>query len=181
MTDQELRLRALDMYLSCSRVVDQALRYLLPALPASGKAEAVSQERTARRECGMLFRHWASREIWDRVEQDKDATQMNLELLRLFTNGFKLPKDGSGLRYAELSTQEEELREFWHRLTHALGVEETRLLAMIERAADEWKQAVMQAAERMLTQPIAVIEAEVREWTQSLKPSQGVIPGEDLP
>ena len=181
MTDQELRLRALNLYLVCSQLVDAALRLLLQALPASGRAEGLIQERMARRECGLLFRHWVSREIWQRVENDGEATKLNLELLRLFTSGFKLPKDGSGLRYAELATPEEELHEFWDRLTHALGIEETRLLGTIEQASGEWRQGVDRAAERMLSQSIAVIEAEVREWTQSIRPNESLIPGEDLP
>lgn len=175
--DQELHLRALNMYLACRLLVDQALRSLLQALPSSGRAEAIVQERAARRECGLLFRHWAAREIWQRVESDGYATKLNLELLRLFTAGFKLSKDGSGLRYSELGTQEEELREFWHRLTHGLGIEETRVLSLIEQLAGQWKEGVVRAADRMLNQPMPVIEAEVREWTQSVETGDGLIPG----
>lgn len=179
MTDHELALRALYLYFSCSRQVERSLGMLLAALPASGRIEAGIQERTTRRECGLLFRHWASREIWERMDEDAQATQLNLELLRLFTNGFKLPKDGSGLRYAELSTLEEELREFWHRLTRALGVEDTRLLGLMERSAGEWRSAVAEAAGQALQQEFSLIEAEVKEWTQAAPRPEDLIPGDD--
>jgi hypothetical protein len=176
MTDHELSLRALYLYFSCSRHLEQALGTLLAALPASGRAEAGIQERAARREFGLLFRHWAAHEIWERMDEDAQATKLNLELLRLFTSGFKLSKDGSGLRYAELSSLEEELKEFWHRLARGLGVEDTRLLSLMERSAGEWRSAVTEAVEQCLQREFSLIEAEVKEWTQATPRPEGLIP-----
>ncbi len=156
-------------------MVDSALPGLLPTLAAPTRTEAMAYERTLRRECGMLFRHWAARAVWENVLDDADATQVNLELLRLCTAGFKLPKDGSGLRYSELGTAEEEGREFWHRLTHGIGVEGAGLLGTVERSLPGWRRDVAAAVERALAQSLTVLEAEAKAWTQQIPPAQNLI------
>ena len=175
MNDNERRLRALHLYFGCSRLADAALRQLLPALSSANRAEALASERTLRRECGLLLRHWAANALWEKVLDNTDATQLNLELLRLCTSGFKLQKDGSGLRYAELALEEEEAREFWHRLTQHLGIEDTRLLSRIEAALPAWKRDVIEAVDRSLAQTLSVLEAEARSWTEQAPPSQNLI------
>src|SRR6185295_15941804 len=102
-------------------------------------------EKSLTRELGMLFRYWITRQIWERLEaREEDAKQLNLAVLRLFTNGFKLPKDGSGLRYAELSSPAEEVRELGHRITNALGMEHAPLLAELQGSILTWRQAIVQ-------------------------------------
>ncbi len=156
-------------------MVESALPGLLPTLAAPTRTEAMAYERAVRRECGMLFRHWAARAVWENVTDDADATQVNLELLRLCTAGFKLPKDGSGLRYAELGSPEEETREFWQRLTHSIGLEGTALLGTVERSLPGWRRDVAAAAERALEQSLSVLEAEAKAWTQQIPPTQNLI------
>lgn len=167
MNPEEIRLRALYLFLSCARAVEQFTERLGATFPASPLSARLTLERSLRKELGLLFRYWATRQIWDRLDaREAEATQLNLSLLRLFTDGFKLPKDGSGLRYAELSTTSEEARELSQRVTHALGMAHEPLVAELQTSIVPWRDAVSQYTTEALELPLEQISAVVKAWAQ---------------
>lgn len=167
MNAEEIRLRALYLFLTCSRAVEQCLDRLAATFPASPLSARVTLERSLRRELGLLFRYWTTRQIWDRLDaREADATQLNLALLRLFTDGFKLPKDGSGLRYAELSTTAEEAQELSLRISHALGMAHEPLVAELQTGIVPWRDGVSQYTKEALELPLAQISEVVKAWAQ---------------
>ncbi len=169
MTPEEVRVRSAYLFLACSQAVDQLKDRLLTHLsdpPASLKHFA---EKSLRRELGLLFRYWTTRQIWSRLDdRESDAKELNLALLRLFTDGFKLPKDGSGLRYAELSTAAEEVRELGHRVTNALGADYPELLVELQRSLPAWRDAVNRYTIDSLELPVDRLASSVGEWADRL-------------
>ena len=111
----------------------------------------------------MLFRYWMTRRIWEQLEASEgDAKHLNLALLRLFTNAFKLPRDGSGLRYASLLTLAEELQELCHRITNTLGLEHHALLAELQGGIMPWREAVAKCTTEGLELPLASLSSKVK-------------------
>ena len=168
MTEDEIRIRSLYLFFACSQAVHQCKQQLTATfkdVPLSGN---LLIDRTLTRELGMLFRYWITRQIWQQLDaSEADAKQLNLAVLRLFTNGFRLPKDGSGLRYAELSSPAEEVRELGHRVTNALGMEHAPLLAEMQGSILVWRQAVTQRTTEALQQPVERLAASVKAWAAS--------------
>lgn len=166
MNEAEARLRALYLYSNCDRILDEALERIRP-LTVGQTMESRPASRTLKRELGMLLRHWCSRKLWEMLEaQETLATQFNLEFLRLCIRGFKLSRDGSGLRYAELSSLQEELRECAGRLQQALGGDKETFARILEENGSGWNAGVCTAVDRSLTLSRETIDNQVRSWMQ---------------
>ena len=118
-----------------------------------------------KRELGLLCRYWATRIIWERLaSNESDAKSFNVALLRLFTEAFKLPRDGSGLRYAELSTSGEEVQELAHRLTDALGIVHEPLLGDLAARLPSWRTSIVQQTIQALDLPLNDVETRMKAW-----------------
>ena len=85
--------------------------------------------------------------------------------MRLFTEGFKLPKDGSGLRYAELSNPSEEVKELGQRMTAALGMEHQPLLDELQAGILAWRDEINRWTKDALELPLGQISAAMKEWS----------------
>lgn len=172
MHTEEVHLRSLYLYLGCARAVEEFQGRLLTTLPADTPATEQARCRVLRRELGMLFRYWTTREIWNRLEAEQhDAKSLNLRLLRLFTEGFRLPRDGSGLRYAELMTPAEEVHELSYRITNALGMSHPPLLEMLHSGILPWRDMVMRRTRDALDFPLEKVRQSVREWMAKVEDS----------
>jgi hypothetical protein len=167
MTQEESRVRSVYLFLVCSRAIEQCTARLAATLSSVPLSAKLLLEKALRRELGLLFRYWATRQIWERLESNEaDAKSLNLALLRLFTDAFKLPKDGSGVRYAELSTFAEEVRELGHRITFALGMEHQPLLAELQSAIVPWRDAVAKHTVDALELPLDQLTSSLKEWAE---------------
>ena len=165
MVPEELRVRSLYIFLSCSRAIEEASGRVRAAVPDSLSSVQPALDKTLKKELALLFRYWATRRIWERLGSDElGAKELNLALLRLFFEGFKLPKDGSGMRYAELSTVSEEIRELAHRVAHALGGEHPPLLEELERAILPWRDAVLQCTAEALSRSTEDLSSAIAAW-----------------
>ena len=164
MTDEEIRVRSLYLFLACSRAVDQLAARLAATLPPGETLESAAVERLLKREIGLLFRYWATQQIWEGLESNEaDATRLNLAILRMFTEAFRLPRDGSGLRYAELSSLADEIQELGRRMTNSLGKSHPPLVGELGGAILPWRDAVIQYAADALQQPLDRLSASVKE------------------
>ena len=173
MIPEEIQLRARYLFLASSRAVNQLTARLIATLPSPAPAVVPALEKSLKRELGLLFRYWASQQIWERLDaSEADAKHLNLALLRLFTEAFRLPQDGSGLRYAELSNLAEEVRELSRRITEALGVSHQPLLGELERAILPWRDAVSQYTTDALGLPLERLSASVKELGGAPGPRQ---------
>ena len=167
MSPDEIRLRSLYLFYACSRAVTELKDRLLTTFPDQPITSSLVLDRALVRELGMLFRYWTTRQIWDLLEEtEEDAKQLNLALLRLFTEGFRLPKDGSGLRYAELSSPSEEVRELGQRITAALGLEHQPLLDELSAGIVGWRDDVTRHTKAALDLTIGEVSSAVKEWAQ---------------
>ena len=163
MSPDELRLRSLYVFLSCSQAVEQCKDQLIATFPSPTLSTKLFLEQSLRRELAMLFRYWMTREIWERLEtNEEDAKHLNLVLLRLFTNAFRLPRDGSGLRYASLAMLSEEVLELSHRITSAIGMEHQPLLAQLQSTIAPWRDSVIRYTADALTLPLDQLAAKVK-------------------
>ena len=166
MTDEEIRVRSVYLFLACSQAVEQFKDQLAATFPTPPLSSKLLLDKLLRRELGLLFRYWTTRKIWERLEANEaDAKSLNLALLRLFTDGLKLPKDGSGLRYAELSTPIEEVHELSHRMTNALGVEHPPLLTELQEGLFLWRDTVLQHTANAIELPLTELTASIQRWT----------------
>ncbi len=164
MTDNEIRIRSLYVFLACARALEEVQRHLATMLPAGDYPVKAMVEKPLRRELGLLFRYWTTRKIWEQLDANEaDAKSLNVALLRLFTDAFKLPRDGSGLRYAELSTLTEEVRELSHRLTAAFGKPPEPLLAALYGSLSPWRETVAKYAADGVELPLSHLELAVKE------------------
>jgi hypothetical protein len=167
MTQEEIRIRAVYLFLACAKAVDQLADRLAATFPSPPLSSRLLLEQILKKELGLLFRYWTTRHIWECLEsQEEDAKQLNIRLLRLFTDAFRLAKDGSGLRYAGFSTPDEEVRELGHRITNALGVEHPPLLIELERSLGPSRETVLRYTTDALEQPLEQLTALVKEWAQ---------------
>ena len=167
MTPDEVRTRSLYLFLACSQAAQQFADQLAATLPTSVATTRRSLEKAFRRELGILIRFWASRQIWQRLEaSEADAKELNIALLRLFTETFGLPKDGSGLRYASLTSATEESRELGQRLTSVLGMEHQPLLAELKRSVSLWNEVVTKYTVEALTLPVDHLVTSVKAWAE---------------
>lgn len=169
MTPEETRIRSVYLFLACSQAVEQFKDRLVGTFEAPTLSSKLVLEKLLRRELGLLFRYWATRQIWERLESaEADAKNLNLALLRLFTDAFKLPKDGSGLRYAELSTLVEEAQELSHRITNGLGMEYRPMLVELQGAILPCRDAVTKYTVEALELPVSQLTTSINEWTKTV-------------
>ena len=167
MSPEETRIRSVYLFLACARDLEAFAGRLAATVPTPAPLDRCALEPSLRKELGLLFRYWATRQIWERLEaSESDATLLNLALLRLFTDGFKLPQDGSGIRYAELSTLAEDVHELSHRLTHALGMEYPPLLETLEGEILLRHEAVMKHTADALSLPLDQLASSVKGWAE---------------
>ena len=165
MTSEEIRTRSVYLFLACSQALEQFARQLAATVPDDSPAVQRQLAASLRKELGILFRYWATRQVWERLEShDTDAKDLNLALLRLFTDAFKLPQDGSGIRYAELSTLAEEARELKRRLTQALGAEHQPLLDALEGGILPWREVIARHTEDAVSLPADRLAPSVKAW-----------------
>lgn len=169
MTQEEIRIRSVYLFLACAQAVEQVKDRLVATFPSPPLSSKVLLDVQLRRELGLLFRYWATRKIWKQLEQhEADAKALNLALLRLFTDGFKLSQDGSGLRYAELSTPSEEVGELSHRLTNALGIEHQPMLVVLHSDFLGWRETVLTHTLEALERPLDELTTSVKRWAQHM-------------
>lgn len=167
MNPEELRVRSLYIFLACSQAIERLSARLMATMPPSPPPVKALLEKSLKKELALLVRYWATRQIWKRLEADEpDAKHLNLALLRLFFDGFRLPKDGSGLRYAELSTVSEETLELSHRMTSALGMEHIPLLKELEEAMLPLRDVVLQHTVDALEHPLDQLSSSVKAWAE---------------
>ncbi len=161
MTPEEIRTRAAYLVRSCADLVEQLIPRLTATVPPPLRVTTPPIDRVFRRELGLLFRYWTTRQIWERLEwNEDDAKRLNLVLLRSFTEEFKLPQDGSGLRYAELATAEEELQELIRRLASALRVEPPLLVAELQARIHASREAINRHTLAALELPLEGLGAQ---------------------
>lgn len=165
MTAEEVRLRALYLFLACSHAIETFAQHLIATFPNPTMSSRLMLDRSLRRELGILFRYWTTRQIWNALDADEaSAKSLNLALLRLFTEAFHLPRDGTGLRYAELSDAAEEAREISQRVTGALGMEHAPLLAELHGGLPSWRDTVIRQTRDALGLPLPDINEAVKRW-----------------
>lgn len=167
MTADEIRFRSIYLFLECSRAVEQCAGRLAASVSAPSGPDGRPVEQVLRRELGLLFRYWTTRQIWERLASNEaDAKALNLALLRLCTEAFRLPRDGSGLRYAELSTLTEEVQELSRRLASALGPAPQPLLSELPGAVAAWRDAVTRSTVEALELPLDQLTVSVQAWME---------------
>lgn len=165
MAPEEVRLRSLYLFLACSHAIEAFTQRLIATFPSPTVSSRLLLDRSLRRELGILFRYWTTRQIWNSLEADEaSAKALNLALLRLFTEGFRLPRDGTGLRYAEMSDPAEEAREVSQRVTGALGMEHAPLLAELHGGLPSWRDAVLRQTREALGLSLPEISDAVKRW-----------------
>lgn len=167
MSPEEIRIRSLYLFLACAQAIEQFKERLAATVQSPPPFVKPLLEKSLKRELALLFRYWATRQIWERLDANElQAKQLNLALLRLFVEGFRLPQDGSGMRYAELSSVGEETRELSHRITNALGLEYSPLLKELEGAILPWRDAVMKYTTDALELPLDHLSTSIRAWAE---------------
>jgi len=165
MTDDEIRLRALYVFYQCEAMVTEAMAQLQPLVP---RETEMSAERVLRRELGLLFRYWATHCIWGRLEaRQEEAKRLNISILRLFIDAFKLPRDGSGLKYAELPTVNDMANELSQRLRHALGGMPQPLDVILHASVRQWEDRIGRDVGDALALPFDAVQAAVKRMAGS--------------
>ncbi len=163
MSPEEIRIRSLYLFLACSQAIEQFKDRLVATVQSPPPLVKPLLDKSLKRELALLFRYWATRQIWERLDSNElNAKQLNLALLRLFVEGFRLPKDGSGMRYAEFSSVGEEARELSHRITNALGLEHPPLLKELEGAILPWRDAVITFTVDALELPLDQLSTSIK-------------------
>ncbi len=163
MDAEEIRWRSTYLFLTCARVVEQLAGRLIATFPDPPLYLKLTMERSLKRELGLLARYWATRQIWEALEaKEADAKQLNVAILRLFTQAFSLPRDGSGLRYAELATLGEQTRELHRRVVAALDREHAPLLAELQRAIGPSRELVAHHTTHALELPLERIIEQMK-------------------
>ncbi len=170
MTEEEIRVRSVYLFVSCAQLIDRCKGRLIALLPVPSLSSKVLLDKAITRELGLLFRYWGTRSIWEKLSGDENAAkQLNLALLRLFTSGLKLPKDGSGLKYAELSTLPEEVRELSHRMTMAIGSEHAPLLAELQGSIAAWRVEVLLHTADALQNPLDQLTGRIKALAEHIR------------
>lgn len=172
MTGEEIRLRSLYVYLGCAYAAvkyrDQGL------LPILQEANVETNERVkdlVLREIGILFRFWSTRQIWEReVANESDAKSLNLALMQLFNVGLRLPKDNSGVEYAQASGTLGEVQKFGHRICKGLRGDDYTLALELNSTLPAWAKAVFQYVEDGVNLPLQQVQEVVGELAKLDKP-----------
>lgn len=171
MAPEEVRVRSLYLFMVCAQAIEKGTERLMAIAPPAIPSLKPVLDKSLKKELALLFRYWATRRIWERWEaRELDAKALNLAVLRLFFEGFRLAKDGSGMRYAELSTLSAEANELSHRLANALGVEHPPLVEEVERAILSWRDAVLQCTADALSRPAEELAVALKEWVGRVDP-----------
>ena len=63
MTDEEIRVRSLYLFLGCQQTIEQCTHRFLESLPAPSEVQ-LPVDKMMKRELGLLFRYWATQHIW---------------------------------------------------------------------------------------------------------------------
>lgn len=173
MTQEEIRVRSLYLFLACSQTIEQSRGRLLRTVPQLAESLRPLFEKTIKKELGLVFRYWATQQVWKALEaQEPDAKDFNLALLRLFFEGLRLPKDGSGLRYAELFTLTEQVIELYRRLSSSLGTTNDSLLKELQQEMPAWHAAVMKHTADALELPMEALAVKIKAWAERAPESQ---------
>lgn len=156
MEDKEIRSRALYLFLTAVKVVDQYMEKLCShVIELKEGRKTPTFDVLLRQEIAILFRHWAARTLWNRLEASEAvATRMNQQLLRLFMDGYKLPRDGSGVHYAALLTIEEECFVFSDRLLNTLALTRKPAIKSFGSILQRACEAITAHSEEALEWPI---------------------------
>ena len=165
MTDEEIRLRALYVFLGCQQAIDDYATRLLESLPAASEVQ-LPVEKMVTRELGLLFRYWATQHIWKVLETEHDAKNFNLAVLRQFFDGLRLPKDGSGICYAERLTIAEQTSELSKRLSNQIGIQAESLLEEFQHEVPAWHASVINYTEEALHIPLERLQSSITEWAK---------------
>ena len=167
MTSEEIRTRSLYLFLACSQAIEQCQKTLLRTVPALSAPLKPVFEKTVKKELGLVFRYWATQRVWQALEaREVDAKNFNLSLLRLFFDGLRLPKDGSGLRYAELLTVPEQVSELYRRLVSGIGMTQEALLKELQQEMPGWHTMVMRHTADALGLPLETLANKIRAWAE---------------
>ena len=67
MGPEELRLRSLYVFLSCAQAIEEFRQQLGATLPAQAPPVQRVLETSLKRELGLLFRYWVTRQIWEQL------------------------------------------------------------------------------------------------------------------
>ncbi len=176
MTEEEIRVRSVYLFICSSQLIEQCKDKLISTLPTPPLSSKVILDKSITRELGLLFRYWATRSIWDKLSADEEAAkQLNLALLRLFINGLKLPRDGSGKKYAELSTLPEEVRELSHRMVTAVGSDHAPMLAEIQGNIAAWRAGMLQYTADALQRPLDQLTGRIKAWAEKSSGAEGMV------
>ena len=167
MTPQEIQVRSLYVFLACSQVIEQCQGSLSRTVPELTEAVKPLFQKSVKKELGLLFRYWATQHIWKALDnREADAKNMNLALLRLFFEGLRLPKDGSGLRYAELFTVPEQISELYHRLANSVGLTSDPLLKHLQQEMPVWRAEVMKQTTDALGLSVEALSEKIKVWAE---------------
>ena len=174
MTDDEQQIRSLYLFLACSQAIDQCRERLAGKLPASASTMQPVFEKMMKKELGLLFRYWATQRIWKAFDaSETDGKNFNLAVLRQFFEGLRLPKDGSGLRYAELLSVPEQVTELYRRLGSQLGVQSEIVLKELQHELPAWHALVTTYTDEALRAPLARLSSTIKAWAgRSHAPAQ---------
>lgn len=165
MTDKEIRLRAEYLYIACCyAAVKEITDSIIDTLKSSKIIVDDTVKEVVLREVGILFRFWTTRAIWESlIEDENDAKRFNFSLFRLFNSGFKLPKDDSGIRYAQISGTVEEVKELGRRICNALKLECAITMFEINIGISHWLELILKFTKDAVELPVEQIENMLKE------------------
>lgn len=168
MDDREVRLRTFYVFVKSAELFESIEESLSGLLEAGDRANPHQIRHLLRRETGILFRYWATRYLWDALDQDEEiAKRMNLSLLRIFAENFEFPRDGSGLKYAELSTPYDEAREWIRRLNKQIPIDDLEgLRQWVQKDFLQWRQRILDFTQESLVADLEWLQAAADQWVQ---------------
>lgn len=166
MTQGEIGTRCAYLFEACFDLLESIRAEFAAAVPSPSPQERRMLDKAVTRELGLLFRYWATSHIWRQCESNEtDARHLNLAVLRLFTDQLKLPKDGSGLRYAELPPTDEE-GELGRRISQATGIASAPLLRIVHGSIESWREVLTRHTAEAVELPVGDLAARTRAKIQ---------------
>ncbi len=168
MNEKEVRLRTFFIFVKSTELFEAVQKELVTLLEGQAQVNEHRLNHAMRREGGILFRYWSTRFLWDALsDDDETAKQLNLRLLRLFSENFDFPRDGSGLLYAELSTPFDEAREFIRRLNKQLDIEDLETLReFVQKEFLGWREQILAVTQEAIEADLEVLETAASGWVQ---------------
>lgn len=156
MTNEEINLRSEYLYLASCLA---AIKLRDSIIESANLEEDEKVKGIVLRELGILFRFWITREIWESlVEDETDAQKFNFRLLHLFNSGFKIPQDGSEIRYAQISGTVDEVKELGRRICNSLKLECIITMFKINIGITPYMEAILKFTKNAVELPIEQIE-----------------------